>query len=165
MDHPTADGTRARIWRPDDGEMSGWGGNVNRFLVAGSETEGRISIVEHRVEPYALPGPLHRHSREDEYSFVIEGRVTAVSNGNLFEAEAGDLIFKPRGEWHAFWNPTDAPLRILEIITPAGLEDLFRALGGADLDPETLPAMAAEYGCELDFSGTAVLLEQHGLTL
>jgi mannose-6-phosphate isomerase-like protein (cupin superfamily) len=145
--------------------MSGWGENVNRFMIDGSEAGGRLSIVEHRVAPQTLPGPLHMHTREDEYSFVIEGRVIAVSNGTQVEARAGDLIFKPRDEWHAFWNPDETTLRILEIITPPGLEELFKKLGrSGELDPETLPAMGAEYGIELDFAGTQAIVETHGLS-
>ena len=52
---------------------------------------------------------------------------------------------------------------ILEIISPAGLEDLFRQLGD-ELDPATLPALAARYGCEVDFERTAQIVGQHGLT-
>jgi quercetin dioxygenase-like cupin family protein len=32
----------------------------------------------------------------------------------------GDLIFKPRNQWHTFWNASDQPARLLEIISPAG---------------------------------------------
>jgi len=40
----------------------------------------------------------------------------------------GDLIFKPRGQWHAFWNAGDEPARILEIISPVGFERYFEEL-------------------------------------
>jgi hypothetical protein len=45
----------------------------------------------------------------------------------------GNLIFKPRNQWHTFWNAGDVPARILEIISPAGFEEFFRerlTLGG-----------------------------------
>ena len=52
-----------------------------------------------------------------------------------------------------------------ELITPAGLEELFRELGtpGVELDPATLPALAARYGCQVDFPATATILQRHGL--
>src|SRR5579863_627426 len=50
---------------------------------------------------------MHRHSREDEYSYVLEGRVGADLGGEIVYGESGDLIFKPRGQWHTFWNPGD----------------------------------------------------------
>ena len=54
---------------------------------------------------------------------------------------------------------------MLELITPAGLEDLFRELGalGGELDPASLPALAARYGCQVDFPATATILQRHGL--
>jgi hypothetical protein len=63
-------------------------------------------------------------------------------------------------------EPGDATTRILELITPAGLEDLFRELGapGVELDPAALPALAERYGCQVDFQATATILQRHGLT-
>ena len=75
-------------------------------------------------------------------------------------------MFKPRGRWHTFWNAGEAPLRILELITPAGIEQLFRKLATpeGEYSPDTLPALAAEYGCEIDFEATMPLIERHKLT-
>ena len=74
-------------------------------------------------------------------------------------------VFKPRGQWHTFWNAGDTPVRLLEIISPGGLEKLFRNLGepGGDYDPETLPALAAIYGCDVDFERTMPIIERHRL--
>ena len=44
-------------------------------------------------------------------------------------ADVGGLVFKPRGQWHTFWNAKDEPCRILEIISPGGLEEFFAELG------------------------------------
>jgi hypothetical protein len=65
--------------------------------------------------------------------------------------------------WHTFWNAGDAQLRILEVIAPGGIEELFRRLAGGEYDPATLPAMAAQYGAEVDFERTMPLVERHGL--
>ena len=93
------------------------------------------------------------------------GRLGAVLGGEEVFAEAGTLVFKPRGQWHTFWNAGDTPVRLLEIISPGGLEKLFRKLGepGGDYDPETLPALAASYGCDVDFERTMPIIERHGL--
>jgi uncharacterized cupin superfamily protein len=48
-----------------------------RFLVDGDATGGGFALVEHPLPPRGLAGPLHRHTREDEYTFVLEGRVGA----------------------------------------------------------------------------------------
>jgi Cupin domain len=85
--------------------------------------------------------------------------------GEVVVAEAGDLVFKPRGEWHTFWNAGDEPARILEIISPAGFERYFEELidlpGGPT--PETVAPIAARYGLEVDPASIPGLCERHGL--
>ncbi|MGI8707648.1 MAG: cupin domain-containing protein, partial [Actinomycetota bacterium] len=49
-----------------------------RFLIDGAEAGERFAFLEHPMSPRALAAPLHRHSREDEYSFVLEGRMGAL---------------------------------------------------------------------------------------
>src|SRR5205085_2133398 len=93
-----------------------------RFMAWSEETGGGFSLVEHPIPPRTLVAPIHRHSREDEYSFVLEGRMGALLGDEVIYAEAGEFAFKPRGQWHTFWNPDDIPCRILEIISPGGFE-------------------------------------------
>ena len=95
-------------------------------MVDGHEADERFSLVEHPMSARALAAPLHRHTNEDEYSFVIEGRMGALLGGEHVEAGPGDLVHKPRGEWHTFWNAGDEPCRILEIISPGRLRTLLR---------------------------------------
>jgi mannose-6-phosphate isomerase-like protein (cupin superfamily) len=136
----------------------------DRFLLDGAATGGRVAIVEHLLTANVLAGPLHRHTREDEFSFVLEGRVGALLGDQQVVVEAGDLLHKPRGQWHTFWNAGDEPARVLEIISPAGLEDLFRRFGDAGYpEPEELVRMAAEFGAEVDLEGTMAVVERHGL--
>ena len=54
------------------------------------------------------------------------------------------------------WNAGDEPARVLEIILPAGLDELFRELGarGAALDPDTMATLASRYGAQVDFERT-----------
>ncbi|MFC0681370.1 cupin domain-containing protein [Lysobacter korlensis] len=136
-----------------------------RFLLAGDQASSPVSIVEHPVPARGLAAPLHRHSREDEYSFVLEGRMGAELDGSVVTVEAGSLLVKPRGQWHTFWNPDDRPCRILEIIAPGGFERFFQELGGLEGEPEPdhLAAMGARYGVEFDFESILRLCEEHGL--
>jgi gentisate 1,2-dioxygenase len=112
-----------------------------------------------------LAAPLHIHTREDEFSYVLQGRVGAVFGDEEVYADPGDLVFKPRGEWHTFWNAGDEELRILEIITPGGLEELFKRYRSilAERGPEALPALAAEAGCEVDLEQTMAVAQRHNL--
>jgi quercetin dioxygenase-like cupin family protein len=158
--------TSARVLGPKDGEVAGTPGVLtDRFMIDGGDSGGRLSVVEHTLAPRVLAGPLHFHTREDEYSYVLEGRLGAQLGDEEVFADAGDLVFKPRGQWHTFWNPGDTTTRVLELITPAGLEDVFRELGamGDGFDPAALPDLAARYGCKVDFEGTAAVVGRHGL--
>ena len=158
--------TGARMLGPKDGVVMGApGARSDRFMIDGKESGGGFALIEHTVPPHVLAGPLHRHAREDEYSFVLEGQLGALLGEEEVVAQAGDLVFKPRNQWHTFWNPGDVPTRILEIISPAGLEEFFRELGALEgkFDPATLPAFAARYGAEVDFERTSSIVERHRL--
>lgn len=48
--------------------------------------------------------------------------------GDVVHAGVGDLVHKPRDQWHTFWNADDEPCRILEIISPGGFENFFDEL-------------------------------------
>jgi len=156
--------TAVRILHAGAGEISGPAGvATDRYMIDGRLTDGRVAVVEHFVAPGVLAAPVHRHTTEDEFSYVLEGKVAFLFGDEEIVAEAGDLVVKPRQEWHTFWNPGDGPTRILEIISPAGLEDLFRALG-TDPDPERIAELAAQHGCDIDGDATSRLVERHGLS-
>jgi mannose-6-phosphate isomerase-like protein (cupin superfamily) len=155
--------TGPRVLGPAQGLILGAPEATDRFMLDSAETTGRLAIVEHTLAPGVLAAPMHRHDREDEYSYVLEGRVGAIFDGVEVYATAGDFVRKPRGEWHTFWNAGDGPLRILEIITPGGLEELFRRMGSHDAPPDLLEHVDASFGCAIDESETAELIKRHGL--
>ena len=148
-----------------ESDRSGMGGVVDRFMLSGEQTGGRLALVQHIFEPRALAAPMHRHRNEDEYTYVLEGRIGAILDGQEFEAGPGDLILKPRDQWHTFWNAGDEPASCLEIIAAAGIEKLFRELGALKEEPtpELLAEAAARFGCDLDFDATFPLIERHRL--
>ena len=133
--------------------------------MSGKDTGGRFALVQHIFEPRALAAPMHRHRNEDEYTFVLEGQIGAILGGQEFIASPGDLILKPRDQWHTFWNAGDEPASCLEIIAAAGLEDLFRKLGSTTGEPdwEAIAALAAQFGCDVDFEATIPVVERHRL--
>ncbi|NGN66383.1 cupin domain-containing protein [Streptomyces sp. A7024] len=158
--------SEVRVLGADEGRVvPGFGHVANRFMIDGADTGGRFALVQHLFEPRALAAPMHRHHDEDEYTFVLTGRIGAVLGGTEVVAGPGDLIFKPRGQWHTFWNATDEPADVLEIISTAGLEDLFKSfeqLTGMPA-PETIAEMAGKYHVDLDFDSTFPLIERLGL--
>jgi mannose-6-phosphate isomerase-like protein (cupin superfamily) len=162
--------TNAKIVGPTDGQLGFLGSIGVRWMIDGDETYERgFSLVEHPMSPHALAAPLHKHTREDEYSYVLEGKMGALLGDEVVVAQAGDLVHKPRDQWHTFWNAGDEPCRILEIIAPAGFEDFFReldALGGAlKADPQELAALNDRYGLEMQPESVPGLLERFGLTI
>jgi mannose-6-phosphate isomerase-like protein (cupin superfamily) len=149
-----------RIVGPADGKHIDLGVVGVRFMIWGEESGGGFALVEHPIPPRHLAAPLHRHSREDEYSFVLEGRLGALLGDEVVYAEAGELAFKPRGQWHTFWNAGDTPCRILEIISPAGFEHAFLDMAAGGRAQEEVEA---RFGTALDLEATWQLCEQHGL--
>ena len=140
-----------------------------RFMIDGETTNGAFSLVEHPLPPRALGAPLHTHRNEDEYSYVLEGRVGVQLGDKVFEAGPGDLVFKPRGVVHAFWNAGDDPARLLELISPAGFENYFRELApmlaAADRDEAAIGEVVSRYELDIDFGTIPILAERHGLRL
>ena len=159
--------TAPTIIGPTDGESVTLQTIGVRFMIPGSDSDGRISLVEHPMPPRALAAPLHRHNREDEYSFVLEGRMGALLGDDVVEAGPGDLVYKPRGQWHTFWNAGDEPARILEIISPAGFEQFFAELApltaGSEPDEEAFAELRRRYELDMDVDSVPGLLERFGL--
>jgi mannose-6-phosphate isomerase-like protein (cupin superfamily) len=145
---------------PHDGKVIELGSLGVRFMVYGEESGGGFSLVEHPIPPRHLAAPVHRHSREDEYSYVIEGRLGALLGDDEVYADVGALVFKPRDQWHTFWNAGDSPWRILEIISPAGFEHYFEELAGNVADRARTQE---SYGAESDLDSTRRLCERLGL--
>ena len=153
---------------PADGRRGWLGGLGIRFMVPGANTGGQFAMVEHPLKPHALAAPMHRHTHEDEFSYVLRGRVGASLGGHIVVGGAGDLIYKPRGQWHTFWNASDDEACLLEIIAPAGFESYFAEL--LDLGavgkppPEQIAPIAQRYALELDATTIPQLCAEHGLS-
>jgi quercetin dioxygenase-like cupin family protein len=137
------------------------------FLVESEATGGSFALVEHTLPPRALGAPLHRHANEDEYSYVLEGRLGAQLGDEVVEAGPGELVRKPRGQRHTFWNAGDEPLRFLEIISPGRFAEYFRELAPAlaEGDGAEVQEIAARYELEIDFSTIPTLAERYGLSV
>src|SRR4028118_2239515 len=142
-----------RILGPNDGKAVDFGSFGVRFMVWSDDSGGGFSLLGHPIPPRTLAAPLHRHTNEDEYSYVLEGRMGAQLGDEVVYAQKGDLVFKPRDQWHTFWNAGDQPCRILEIISPGGFEHAFRELvdmgGVPQAAPEALAQLSERYGLEM----------------
>jgi uncharacterized cupin superfamily protein len=138
------------------------------LMISGHTSVGTFSVVEHPIDALSLAAPYHTHTREDEYSIVLEGEVGFALDDDVVVGRAGDTIFKPRDVRHAFWNAGTGPARILEIISPAGFEKYFFEVGEVfaaqgPLDTAALATIAAKYGLRMERESAPALIERHGL--
>jgi quercetin dioxygenase-like cupin family protein len=149
---------------PGQGQSFDFGGLGIAWKVEGGQTGGRFSVVHHPLAPRALAAPLHRHTNEDELSYVLRGKLGALLGDDVVTAGPGTWVQKPRGQWHTFWNAGDTPCEIIEIISPAGFENYFREVAAAWGNMGAFVAINAKYGLEMDFGSVPVLCERFELT-
>lgn len=138
--------TEGSVLGPKEGTTVDLGGLGVVFKVAGDQTRGTVSIVEHPMEPGRLVPP-HVHQAEDEVSYVLEGRF-GVRIGDI-EAEAGpgSYVIKPRGVPHTFWNLGPERAKLIEVIVPGRFERFFQQLGELVAEmPEEFELRRAELG-------------------
>lgn len=142
-----------------DGEQINAVGDRYRFLAEGGDTNGRYALWHAIVGPGGGP-PLHKHSKEEEAFFVLNGELWFEADGNEVTLGPGGFVNLPRGSAHRFQNRGDEAAEMLVLVAPAGLEKMFRKTGrvvesGAPIDPPTeeeiatLHKIAPEYGIEL----------------
>jgi mannose-6-phosphate isomerase-like protein (cupin superfamily) len=149
---------------PGEGESVDFGGLGVQWKVNGPETGQRFSIVHHPIVPHALAAPLHYHHNEDELSYVLKGTLGALLGDDVVTAEPGTWVFKPRGQWHTFWNPGDTPCEIIEIISPAGFENYFREVAAAWGNLDKFAEINRKYSLDMDFDSVPKLCKRFGLT-
>jgi mannose-6-phosphate isomerase-like protein (cupin superfamily) len=118
------------IVEPDGGQTVSFFGNRATFKVRGDQTSGAFSITEVVFAPTRTLTPPHVHEQTDEVSFILEGVLGVMVAEEEFEAGPGSLVIRPKGVPHALWNPTDRPVRVLDVATPAGSEGWFEELAG-----------------------------------
>jgi mannose-6-phosphate isomerase-like protein (cupin superfamily) len=146
------------------GDRFSLGGFGIHWKIDGSESSGRFSIVHHPLAPRALAAPLHRHHREDEYSYVLTGTLGALLGEEVVTAPPGTWVFKPRNQWHTFWNAGDVSCEIIEVISPSGFEDYFRELATIWPDRTKSSELLRRYELDMDFDSVPDLCRRFGLT-
>jgi quercetin dioxygenase-like cupin family protein len=131
---------------------------------------GRLLVMESQVAPGALLPP-HTHTREDECSYVISGRLVFEVGEEVVTAEAGSYVIKPRGVSHAFWNAGSEPARVMELHVPASFASYYDEVGAIFADSamseherrEALEAHHARYGVTFHWDRVAELADRHGV--
>jgi len=114
------------------------GGNY-RILVSGKQTGGEFAAIEMLVPPGGGPGP-HAHPDFQESFYVIEGEAVVQSEAGIYTATKGAYIVIPKGGMvHGFKNKTNQLLKLLCVVVPSGLEEMFLELGEPVAEGEFLP--------------------------
>jgi quercetin dioxygenase-like cupin family protein len=116
-------------------------GGLMTFLVTSAETENRFSLLEIRTEPGAEPPP-HLHYDQDEVFYILEGELEVYCMGQVKIARAGETVFLPRRQAHAFCFLS--PLRFLALVQPGGLDGYFETMSNPATSME-IPATATTY--------------------
>jgi quercetin dioxygenase-like cupin family protein len=146
-------------------------GNLGADLkITPDDSDSGIAVVEHTLAPGSLGAPMHRHSREDEISYVLEGEMCVQQGEEVSTVGAGEFVVKDRNVWHTFWNSGSDPVRFLEIIAPGDFANSFAEMAavweGGMPDEETMKridAIADEYGTESKPESIPELCQRHGL--
>jgi quercetin dioxygenase-like cupin family protein len=145
---------------PGSGQTFALVGDVYQILVSGKDTGGKYAVVETIVAPGGGPPP-HRHSREEEGFYILEGELTVTIDGRRETLTAGMYANLPVGSVHFFKNEGTKTVRMLLTVAPAGFEQMFAEVGqplppGSTTAPPTskeeidrLIQASSRYGLEL----------------
>lgn len=138
------------------------------YKVLSESVNGSAAIVEHTLEARSIGAPMHKHTHEDEISFVLEGELSVIQDGKVQIAKAGEYVIKPRGVFHTFWNSTNKRIRFVEVIVPGNFSNYF-----AELEPhlpegrppvlEKVRETAAKYGLIVDPYAANEIITKYGL--
>jgi len=144
---------------PGDGERIWSVGETLTAKATGERTGGNLVVLENLVPPGGGPPP-HVHTHEDEFVYVLAGRIDVRIGDELHAFESGGFAYVPRGTVHTFHNSGDTTGRILVGFTPGGIEGFFREAGRHATDDGPAPpvdddeiartiAAASKYGVRL----------------
>lgn len=112
----------------EEGRSFAFLGTLMTLKASGSQNNGLFSLIE-QVLPPGFATPLHVHHWEDEAFYILEGVFSFFVGGTVLHAAPGTFMFLPRDVPHAFRVTGDAPARLLQLTTPAGLEQGFVEMG------------------------------------
>lgn len=127
-------------------------GSLFEQLLSGGESGGPLGVAL-VTQPPGIATPLHRHTKESEAFFLLDGSMTYRAGEQTFRLGAGDFIWLPQGLPHAFRITGKTPARMLALTTPGGLLDLYDQVGVPaderrlpDGDGRPLPEEIARWG-------------------
>jgi quercetin dioxygenase-like cupin family protein len=161
---------QAKVIRADESKTIQLYDVLFRYGVGAEASGGALSLLEVTIPPRTLIKP-HIHTREDEASLVLEGTIgSRLGDNTVEEIPTGSWLAKPRGIPHAMWNLADTPARILEVVTPGGIERYFELIAPVlrEHGPEwtkRYKALGEEFGLTILDDWSDELQTKYGITL
>jgi quercetin dioxygenase-like cupin family protein len=139
------------------------------YKVESADSGGDLAVLEVQIPAGTLVKP-HSHSLEDEFSLILAGTVGVRIGDRVLQAGPGSYLVKPRGTPHAMWNVGSEAAKVVEILSPGGLETYFEELGpilahkdGAG--PPEYYALAERYGITIKDDWIEELERTYGVKL
>jgi quercetin dioxygenase-like cupin family protein len=134
-----------------EGESVSLGASSVTFKVRSDDAAG-ASCLEFDAAPGFDTG-LHVHKRLEESFYVLDGEFELRAGDEVMRGTRGSVMFVPPGVPHAFSNPTDAPARLLLVMSPPTHDRYFVELAeilarGTPPDPAAIAALRARYDTE-----------------
>ena len=127
-----------RITEPNGGKHMAIAGDINSILASKDDTGGTYGVIEAKVFPNSGPMP-HIQTREHEGFYVLEGEIVFTVDGEEIVAKLGTFVNVPPNVIHSFKNKTSNLAKMLIILAPGGLENLFVEVGDEVSDPTVQP--------------------------
>lgn len=113
--------------------------------VNSADTGGAFAIGLLRAEAMSGP-PLHIHTREDEWFYVLKGELTVQVGDRRFTCGPGTSVFAPRDVPHTWQNCSDETVEALAMVTPADFINFLWQSARGPLEPEAAEALLQRYG-------------------
>ena len=86
-----------------------------------ASTGGLFTLIESNTDGGA---PMHIHTREDEYFYVVEGAITVTCGDQVFEVGSRGFVFLPRNIPHK-WDVIGERATVLMMTVPAALDEFL----------------------------------------
>jgi quercetin dioxygenase-like cupin family protein len=103
-------------------------GDTYTLKISGAQTGGAFALLEALVPPGGGPPP-HIHYAEDETFVIMEGQISFTTDTSTIAAPAGSVVHVPKGTKHSYATVGTAPVRMLFLYAPAGMEMMFDEIG------------------------------------
>jgi mannose-6-phosphate isomerase-like protein (cupin superfamily) len=138
------------LLKSKEGKEYNIGTMVYRIKLRGTDTEGRLALLDFTLYPGGIGPGNHYHENCSKAFFILSGKMKMVINGEEKELVPGELAYIPKKMVHDFSNPYDHPCRFLLYATPSGLENFFEEV--VDASPDEFVDLLEQYQIVMESS-------------